>query len=243
VELHNFNPNSIAQAAIFAAVCEGYLGIAPHWDLWLHFFRADLFTKSLEKGVRQAVRAGGCSLQLRQRRAHQYIPAKLTSSNKGWHDGWFYLRNDDGGLPAYTGKVVTERPDLWGWGVVKADQPRLDALLGAMDRLRRHGVTAAGVVATFHRRRVLPLMARRLRLDEMTPEAPIDGSRMSSEILTTDEVFRRVKDTVEGVTDLGFLSQPPMRPTQGYVSLVSVRFVSLFYPLFLGSLIASSVFS
>ena len=29
VELHNFNPNSIAQAAIFVAVCEGYLGIAP----------------------------------------------------------------------------------------------------------------------------------------------------------------------------------------------------------------------
>ena len=30
VELHNFNPNSITQAAIFVAVCEGYLGIAPH---------------------------------------------------------------------------------------------------------------------------------------------------------------------------------------------------------------------
>jgi hypothetical protein len=33
VELHNLSPNSISQAAIFAAVCEGYLGIAPHWDL------------------------------------------------------------------------------------------------------------------------------------------------------------------------------------------------------------------
>jgi hypothetical protein len=30
VELHNFNPNSILQAAIFVAVCEGYLGIPPH---------------------------------------------------------------------------------------------------------------------------------------------------------------------------------------------------------------------
>jgi hypothetical protein len=30
VELHNFNPNSIAQAAIFAAVCEGFLGVDPH---------------------------------------------------------------------------------------------------------------------------------------------------------------------------------------------------------------------
>jgi hypothetical protein len=30
VELHNLSPNSISQAAIFAAVCEGYLGLDPH---------------------------------------------------------------------------------------------------------------------------------------------------------------------------------------------------------------------
>jgi hypothetical protein len=29
VELHNLSPNSISQAAIFVAVCEGYLGISP----------------------------------------------------------------------------------------------------------------------------------------------------------------------------------------------------------------------
>ena len=30
VELHNFNPNSITQTAIFTTVYEGYLGIEPH---------------------------------------------------------------------------------------------------------------------------------------------------------------------------------------------------------------------
>ena len=30
VELHNFSPNSISQAAVFIAVCEGYLGIEAH---------------------------------------------------------------------------------------------------------------------------------------------------------------------------------------------------------------------
>jgi hypothetical protein len=40
VELHNFNPNSIAQAAIFAAVCEGFWGLTltgtcgPISSLW-----------------------------------------------------------------------------------------------------------------------------------------------------------------------------------------------------------------
>jgi hypothetical protein len=70
VELHNLNPNFIAQAAIFAAVCEGFLGIDPHWDLWTHFFSAELFALTTgEKKVRMAVRASGCTLQLRQARA------------------------------------------------------------------------------------------------------------------------------------------------------------------------------
>jgi hypothetical protein len=108
VELHNFNPNSIAQAAIFAAVCEGYLGIEFHWDLWTHLFSAELFASAMEaKKVRMAVRAGGCTLQLRPGRTQLYIPATLVSSNKGWQRRWFYLRNDDGRLPSFSQRVVT----------------------------------------------------------------------------------------------------------------------------------------
>jgi hypothetical protein len=70
VELHNFNPNSIAQAAIIAMVCEGVLGIDPHWELWTHLFSVEFFAASTDvKMVRMAVRAGGCTLQLRPGRA------------------------------------------------------------------------------------------------------------------------------------------------------------------------------
>jgi hypothetical protein len=55
VELHNFNPNSIAQATIFTAVCEGYLGIEPHLDLWLHLFRVEAF--SLSSDMKKACHA------------------------------------------------------------------------------------------------------------------------------------------------------------------------------------------
>ena len=76
VELHNFNPNSITQVAIFVAVCEGYLGIAPHWELWLHLFRAGFTTKPTgTAGVRKAMRAGGCTLQVHQDRQALYILA------------------------------------------------------------------------------------------------------------------------------------------------------------------------
>jgi hypothetical protein len=44
------------------------------------------------------------------------------------------------------------------------------------------------VAAAFHRWRVLPLMQCRLWLDEMTSEASLEGSRMSHESLSLDEV-------------------------------------------------------
>jgi hypothetical protein len=33
VELHNFTPNVISQAATFVGVCEGFLGVPVNWDL------------------------------------------------------------------------------------------------------------------------------------------------------------------------------------------------------------------
>jgi hypothetical protein len=59
---------------------------------------------------------GGCTLQLRSGRAQQYISASLVSSNKGWQNRWFYLRNDDGVLPPFSQRVVTAADDNWRWG-------------------------------------------------------------------------------------------------------------------------------
>jgi hypothetical protein len=223
VELHNLSPNSISQAAIFVAVCEGYLGIDPHWDLWTHLFSAELFASPTgERRVRMAVRAGGCILQLRQGQAPQYIPAILASSNKGWQRRWFYLRNDDGRLPSFSQRVVTAAADNWHYGTPRDRQKNLQPLLKALEELRKGGLTAAGVVVTIHRRRVLPLTERWLPLWEMTPGVDLEGLRMSSDPLPVDNLLRRVAGTV-GKSDAAALSQPLMRPDHGCVSLVSVR--------------------
>ena len=100
VELHNFAPNAISQAATFVGVCEGFLGIPVNWDLWVHLFRAELHTLATpEARVRRAVRAGGLSVSLRDSRKELYIPCTMTSNNAEWERGWFYLRNDGAGLP------------------------------------------------------------------------------------------------------------------------------------------------
>ena len=62
-------------------------------------------------GTRKAMRAGGCTLQVRQDRQHLYILAQLASSNYHWYNSWFYLHNDDGGLPPNTGRVVESQPE------------------------------------------------------------------------------------------------------------------------------------
>jgi hypothetical protein len=227
VEMQNLTPNSISQAAIFVAVCEGYLGIAPHWDLWTHLFFVELFASPTgERKVRAAVQAGGCTLLLRQSRASLYIPAILASSNKGWQHRWFYLRNDGELLPPFSQRVVTTATDAWRHGTPHERQKNLEPLLQALEALRKGGLTAVGVIAAIHRRRVLPLAERRLSLWEMTSEADLEGSRMSDP-LPFDALHGRVAVAL-GKPDPTAYSQLLMRPDQGCVTLVSVRF---FLPL------------
>ena len=73
----------------------------------------------------------------------------------------------------------------------------------------------------FHRRRVLPLMAQRQRLFEMTPDEPIDDIRMSTVALSDEEILCRVREMVEGRLRSSGLAPFPMRSSWGYLSLVS----------------------
>jgi hypothetical protein len=85
------------------------------------------------------------------------------------------------------------REDNWTYGVVEEEKPKLQPLLDTLRRLRQRGLTARMVVAAFHRHRVLPLMQRQLQIDEMTPEVSLEGSQMSHESLTLNEVARRAR--------------------------------------------------
>jgi hypothetical protein len=227
VELQHFSPNAITVAAVFVAVCEGYLGMMPHWDLWLHLYRGELFNAPTgTTGVRKPVRAGCLNLVLKTKkteRPREYIPVGLSSNHAGWDSQWFYLRNDDGLFPAYTGRLISERPDNWTYGVVQEHQSRLDPLLDAMKKLRLEGLSAALVLSAVHRRRVLPLMSRPLRMDEMGPgvsSRDLEACRMSNVALADDEVAARVKAAIAGDFKSQHVNGFPMRPDEGSVDLV-----------------------
>jgi hypothetical protein len=100
VELHNFTPNAISQAATFVGVCEGFLGIPVNWDLWVHLFRAELHTLATpEPKIRHVVHTGGMTIALWNTSRELYVPCTMTSNNVEWERGWFYLCNDSAGLP------------------------------------------------------------------------------------------------------------------------------------------------
>jgi hypothetical protein len=82
VELHNFAPNAISQAATFVGIYEGFLEIPVNRDLWIHLFRAKLHTVTTpELKKHRAVRAGGVTISPREMRKDLYIPYTMTSNN------------------------------------------------------------------------------------------------------------------------------------------------------------------
>jgi hypothetical protein len=151
------------------------------------------------------------------------------SSNKGWQRRWFYLRNNDGRLPSFSQRVVIAAGSNWRWGTTRERQEKLQPILQALQRLRDGGLTAAGVVAAIHRRRVLPLAEWRLQLSKMRLGVDLEGSQMSSASLPDDDLRKRVAGTI-GRLDAGTLTQPAMCPDQGYVSLVSIQSFSCIAP-------------
>ena len=85
------------------------------------------------------------------------------------------------------------------------------------------GVSAALVLSAAHSRRVLPLMSRPLRMDEMGPGASsrdLEACRMSNEAPTNDEVAARVRAAIAGDFKPEHVNGFPMRPDEGSVDLV-----------------------
>jgi hypothetical protein len=206
VELHNFNPNSIAQAAIFAVVCESFLGINPHWDLWTHLFSVELFALTTgEKKVRMAVRAGGCTLQLRQGRAQQYIPAILVSSNKGWQRRWFLPPERQRKAPVvFSTSGDRRQQQLALRGHTRETRESL-ASSGGLAEVTRWGAHCCGGGHRHPSPEGAPF--GRAADAALGDEAGVDleGSQMSSAPLSADDLRRRIAGTV-GRLDAGALT-------------------------------------
>jgi hypothetical protein len=97
--------------------------------------------------------------------------------------------------------VLREKAASWYHRVSPpSHQTRLDSLLAALKDLADRGLTAGCVLANLHHRRIVPLMARRLRIFEMTEDAnpiALAESRLLSEPFLRDYAATRAQRAID----------------------------------------------
>ena len=84
----------------------------------------------------------GCdSIHLHNNQANDYPLMRLSTSNKGWHSQWFYVKDDVAApLPVYFGRLIEEVPGSWKWGVLDKDKKRIKDHLATLQILKERGV-------------------------------------------------------------------------------------------------------
>ncbi|KAF8664320.1 hypothetical protein HU200_054870 [Digitaria exilis] len=216
VELHALAPNGVQQMANFVALCEGYLGIDLDFHHFLLFFKAAL------------VRPHGILAPEAVPRGH-FPRSELRGSIEGWNKGWFYLKNHAGAaLPPFDPTSTPSTKDLayWQYGPEAADRKKLKLHLECLAKLRSCSLTGIGIAEAFHRRRVAPLMARRLRHFEMHPtttKAELRPNLVSRVFPSEDEIRARLAELVDSSRAASMSiptpGQPPMLPRPGAMDL------------------------
>ena len=156
---------------------------------------------------------------------------RLSTSNKGWHLQWFYVKDDaTAPLLVFSGRVIVEVLGSWKWGVPVKEKKNINDLLAALQTLKDRGMKGSGIIGAYHARRVVPLMARVLPLHQMAPGASFEGTVLVNEVLPPSKVAHRIKevreplkDTAGVILDFVFLvpGHPPIRPELGFIDFVS----------------------
>ncbi|RLM75473.1 putative gypsy-type retrotransposon protein [Panicum miliaceum] len=86
IKHYHLQPNSVLRTSIFVHLCEAFLEIRPHFNLFRHLFRL-----KPQPDERNPALVGGAGVQLRDKAL--YLEYTTLSSLSGWHGQWFYIGN------------------------------------------------------------------------------------------------------------------------------------------------------
>jgi hypothetical protein len=151
LQLQHLTPHSILQAAIFAHLCEMFVGVAPCTSLFHHFF-------VLVKSKKAKDHLGVYYFQTRADSVGAYISSLSGARWENWRVEW-----------------VIASTEASGRLVLPSDGPRLDKkqwrskppltlvfepVLDRIKSLATSGLTSMHVISDFLKRRIAPLQAR-----------------------------------------------------------------------------------
>jgi hypothetical protein len=100
-KLHHMIPSGILHIVAFVTLCEAYMSIDPHFNLWNYFFCAQLQQGS---GAEAAI-LGGVDIYVRSGHGvDPYFQLPVFGPSDGWWKVCFFFRNDaDAPLPVFMG--------------------------------------------------------------------------------------------------------------------------------------------
>jgi hypothetical protein len=154
LQLQHLMPHSILQAAIFAHLCEMFVGVAPCTSLFRHFF-------VLVKSRKAKDHLGAYYFQTRPDSAGAYIPSLSGVRWENWCADWVIASaeaNDRFVLPS-DGPVLDRKQ----WRAKLLLEPEFELVLDRIKTLSTGDLTSMHVVSDFLKRRIAPLQ-RRARL-------------------------------------------------------------------------------
>ncbi len=141
-------PNVVMTLAIFAHLCEMFVGVRPTMRLFQSFLVPQLL---------QGAVGGGCYFQPRPGVAGQYIESHLRRKWEDWKKDWFYTALPD--RPRL--RLPVSPPERSAaWLAVSELGEEYDAVRDRLRGLRSQGLTASMVFGDYFRRHIAPLQER-----------------------------------------------------------------------------------
>jgi len=194
IQAHHLSLNSYLHIAIFIHFCEAFIGIEPHFALFLAFFRL----KSILKG-KDSKYLGGAGLQFKQGMQNLYVPYELKDTYKNWEREWFTVADPEPSLPPRKAEYPVSS-HCWSQGKAEMGEDEVEVLQTIVADLREAGLTGARVFMDFLQKKIQPLQVRPnpsyLYLGKEDP------SRLVKEDLDEEEALRIVSKYIKGVNQV-----------------------------------------
>lgn len=98
VELHHLNPIFLLHISVFIHLCEAFLGIDLHFNLFRHLFRLKITANA-------SLVVGKAGVQFKQGMKELCINYPTSQSVKKWNEDLFYVKNHDPQLTSKTNQA------------------------------------------------------------------------------------------------------------------------------------------
>jgi hypothetical protein len=211
LQLQHITPHSILQAAIFAHLCEMFMGVAPCTSLFRHFF-------VLVKSGKAKDHLGAYYFQTRADLAGAYISSLSGTRWENWRAEWVIASTEASDRLV----LPSDRPrlDKKQW---RAKLPLTSEFEPVPDRIKSlatSGLTSIHVVDDFLKRRIAPLQARARLSCWFTGSNDLGRIHRGS---GTDPPWEELELLVKGITGESFVPEslippegiPPLCDDQG----------------------------